>query len=90
MKSGLDISTNIGCISKCLYCPQDKIINAYKRISDVKEMSLETFKTAVDKLPPYSELYFAGFSEPWLNNDCTEMLMYAFRKSIFISESLRL
>lgn len=79
----IDITTNIGCVSKCLYCPQDKVINAYKERSGILEMSLETFKICVDKLPLHSDLFFGGFSEPWLNQDCTKMVLYARKKAHF-------
>lgn len=73
----IEITTNIGCKVNCSYCPQDKIIQAYQKRSKIKQMSLETFKTCLDKVPPEIIVCFAGFSEAWLNPDCTRMLLYA-------------
>ncbi len=39
-------------------------------------MSLETFTTAINKMPAETEVSFAGFAEPWLNNQCTSMAEY--------------
>jgi DNA repair exonuclease SbcCD ATPase subunit len=40
-------------------------------------MSFETFKTCVDKLPKGTRIDFSGMAEPWLNPDCTQMVLYA-------------
>lgn len=40
-------------------------------------MNLGDFRTCIDKLPTESVVCFAGMGEPWLNPDCTEMLLYA-------------
>lgn len=43
-------------------------------------MSIETFKTCIDKIPSQVSIHFSGFCEPWQNNNCTNMLLYAFQK----------
>jgi len=43
-------------------------------------MSFSTFKTCIDKLPSNVDIIFSGYSEPWLNPECTRMLLYAFEK----------
>jgi len=43
-------------------------------------MSLEDFKTCVDKTPKGTEIAFSGFSEPFLNPKCIEMIEYAYEK----------
>ncbi len=48
-------------------------------------MPVSTFKTCVDKLPKKSKILFSGFSEPWLNPDCGEMVMYAHEKGFGIN-----
>ncbi len=74
-KPTLEITTMIGCPLMCTYCPQEELRVAYG--DDVKYMSLETFQTAVDKLPPECRLDFSGMAEPWVNPACTDMLEYA-------------
>jgi hypothetical protein len=76
----MEITTRIGCSNMCSYCPQDKLINAYKSVSSILEMDLTTFKKCVDKIPADINIHFSGFSEPWLNPHCTEMVVYSHKK----------
>ena len=72
-----EITTNIlnnGCVVNCVFCPQGVLTNAYK---GEKILSLDNFKKILNKIPKEISLSFAGFSEPWLNKDCTDMLLYA-------------
>jgi sulfatase maturation enzyme AslB (radical SAM superfamily) len=84
MKSGLEITTNIGCVNSCSYCPQAKLTREYSKRSDIDILSLESFRTIVDKLPGDTTLYFSGFSEPFLNRDCAKMIAYAEGKGLDI------
>jgi hypothetical protein len=82
----LEITTVIGCSLRCSVCPQDTLIKAYfagrhkPGIIDDRLLSLDNFKTIVDKLPEYVTIDFSGFAEPFLNQDCTEMLRYTLEK----------
>jgi hypothetical protein len=40
-------------------------------------MSLDDFKKAIDKVPEKINIIFAGFTEPFLNKECTNMILYA-------------
>jgi hypothetical protein len=40
-------------------------------------MSLEDYKSMIDKVPRDVRITFAGFTEPWMNKYCTEMVLYA-------------
>jgi hypothetical protein len=71
----IEITTRIGCKNNCLYCPQDRLLSAYK--SDQYVMSFETFKLCLDKLPRSTKIHFSGFSEPFLNDDCISMISTA-------------
>ena len=44
-------------------------------------MSLETFKTCVDKVPSNAEIAFSGFAEPFLNPRCMDMIEYAYENN---------
>lgn len=81
----LEITTMVGCPLMCNYCPQDSLKEAYG--DDVKYLSLEDFKTIIDKLPKNVRLDFSGQAEPWVNPACTDMFEYAmqqgFRAAIF-------
>ncbi len=61
----------------CNYCPQNNVIKAYARGNKMKVMSFDTFKTCVDKLPAGTAINFAGFVEPCLNPEYTQMILYA-------------
>lgn len=76
----MEITTNIGCRVACTYCPQDKIVKAYAKRTNIYQMSLDTFKTCIDKIPVNVMIYFSGMSEAWLNPDCTKMLLYTHKK----------
>jgi len=74
----LEVTTMIGCPLMCTYCPQDSLRDAYG--DDVKYMSLEDFKTVIDKVPTHVRLDFSGQAEPWVNPACTDMFEYAMQK----------
>ena len=74
--TGLEITTNIGCINNCVFCPQEAILKAYTGVE--RMLSFKDFKTCIDKLPKHTNVHFSGFSEPWLNPECTRMLVYAY------------
>ncbi len=73
----LEFTTSIppkGCVIDCAFCPQRTLLNVYK--AD-KTMTFENFKKVIDKLPKEVRVTFSGFTEPWLNKRCTDMLIYA-------------
>ena len=72
----LDITTNIGCSVLCQYCPQDQSITNYLKNSKLTNLSYETFKTCIDKIPKNIDIIFSGFSEAFLNKDAIKMLEY--------------
>jgi len=77
MYKALAITTGIGCDNRCAYCPQEKLINAYRKRSGVMQMSLDTFKQCIEKVPRNVYIHFIGFVEPWANPECSEMVLYA-------------
>jgi FkbM family methyltransferase len=81
----LEITTIIpekGCVVDCVFCPQRTLIQNY---SGTRRLSLDNFKLAIDKVPTEVRITFAGFTEPWLNSDCTDMLLYAHNRGHPIS-----
>lgn len=75
-KAFVEFSLVASCVNNCKYCPQDVLKNNY---IGTKALSLEKFKFMVDKLPK-SFISIAGFSEPFFNPDCINMLDYAGQK----------
>lgn len=77
LKSSLAITTMVGCRNRCSYCPQDAFIRSYKKRSDITSMSLDTFIRCMETVPVSVAISFSGFSEPWLNPECTRMVLHA-------------
>ena len=73
----IDITTNVGCKIRCDFCPQDKLLPAYRDRGGPRQMTFAAFREILRKIPPDTALDFSGMAEPWLNPDCTEMLLHA-------------
>lgn len=76
----LEITTNIapkGCVVDCAFCPQRTLEKSYR--GDTVLM-LDNFKTLIDKVPKEVRITFAGFTEPFLNKHCTDMVLYAYEE----------
>ncbi len=71
----LEISANAGCKVNCNYCPHQKTVNHLTKSS--YKMTFQTFKDCLKTVPKDVEICFAGFSEPFLNDDCIDMIIYA-------------
>lgn len=71
-----------GCTVDCVFCPQRTLTKQYK---GTHRLTLDKFKYAIDKIPEEVRITFAGFTEPWLNKQCTDMLLYAHEKGHPIS-----
>lgn len=76
----LEITTQIGCVNGCSYCPQDRLLAAYAARHANPRMSFDVFKACVDKVPVSVDIHFTGMCEPWMNPECTRMLLYAHKK----------
>src|SRR5689334_12867197 len=76
----LEITTTTGCTVGCRYCPQQDFARVQKKVSVTRRMSLDTFRRCLVTVPPDVEISFAGYSEPWLNPDCTAMVEHAANK----------
>lgn len=72
----MEITTKIGCAVNCKYCPQNVFIKEYLRKSRINSLSLDNYKKCLNKLPQNTLIEFAGFTEPFFNDDCLEMIKY--------------
>lgn len=73
----LEITTIIpekGCVVDCVFCPQRTLEKVY---TGERILTLDNFKSLIDKVPEDVRITFAGFTEPWMNKHCTDMLLYA-------------
>ncbi len=75
----LEISTVDACPNACDYCPQRKLVKAYRgnNANNASRMSLNTFKTCIDKMPRNTWIDFSAFVEPFLSDNCADMIVYA-------------
>ena len=81
----MEITTRIGCKVQCRYCPQNKLIKKYEEKNDIYQMSFSTFKKCLDKIPLNIRIDFSGMAEPWLNPDCSRMMLYAHERGFDIA-----
>ena len=72
--SRLEITTHIGCPIDCWDCPQALLQSKY--IGRVK-MSYDDYTKAIDKVPQGTRIDFSGMCEPFTNERCTDMILYA-------------
>jgi radical SAM protein with 4Fe4S-binding SPASM domain len=75
-KAFVEFNLMAGCPNSCKYCPQETFLNAYK---GVKELAFDSYAAMVDKLPK-SCISMSGYSEPFKNPRCADMIKYADKK----------
>ena len=75
----LEITTRIGCKMNYVYCPQKLLTTNYFKVNPFRRavLSLEDFKKCLEKIPVGTRIDFSGMAEPWLNEQCTDMVCYA-------------
>jgi hypothetical protein len=81
----LEVTTRIGCPVACTYCPQGKTGQGY--VGD-RIMSVETLHKCLDKVPvrvndvgyTYPRIEFSGFSEPYANPNCSDLINLVYDK----------
>ena len=74
----MEITAVIGCRNNCSYCPQNLLIHNYLSKSNKTKFTLEDFKTCLSKIPKDVRIDFSGMAEPFLNPNCTEMILHTF------------
>jgi radical SAM protein with 4Fe4S-binding SPASM domain len=73
----MEITTSVGCPNACKICPQELFVGRYRQTNGLKRLSFENFEKYLDKIPKHVRIDFSGFTEPWLNPECTDMILYA-------------
>jgi sulfatase maturation enzyme AslB (radical SAM superfamily) len=84
-KSVIEITTIVGCKVSCIYCPQKKFITAYRKRSDILKFDFENYQYLLSKIPDDVDIYFCGFSEPFLHPECAKMISYTHQKGHKVS-----
>lgn len=87
---GLEITLQIGCPMRCLYCPQEVLLARYPK-DDPKSFTLESFKHCLRTVPVSRHLTFMGASEPFVNKEAVEMMVWSHERGheLSISTTLR-
>ena len=73
----LEITTRIGCKNSCSYCPQETLVRAYSRKQATLTLSFGSLQECLETVPRSVSIYFSGFAEPFLNTECSRMILYA-------------
>jgi sulfatase maturation enzyme AslB (radical SAM superfamily) len=79
----MEITTKVGCYLFCDFCPQDMLVKAYG--NNEKFMSLAKFVSYITKIPNEINIHFSGMCEPFLNDNCVDMIKYTFQKGHSVS-----
>lgn len=79
-RPALEITAKLGCSVNCKYCPQALLYNRYftNHKSRAAQMTYEDYKICVDKTPINTIISFAGFVEPFLHEQASDMIRYAY------------
>jgi hypothetical protein len=75
----LEITTNIlkkGCAVGCRVCPQELLARSYHPQERIY-LSLRDFTAALRKVPLTYRIDFSGYAEPFLNRECSSMMLEA-------------
>lgn len=86
--SALEISLTIGCKLMCDYCPQDLLLSKYYGENKCRKskLSFSDFKKVIDeRMQPGATISFGGMSEPFLDDEFADMIVYAAKKGHKIS-----
>lgn len=80
--NSLEFSLTIGCKLDCIYCPQKLLLSRYygEDRNRKSKLGLEDFKIALDKVTPGATISFCGMSEPFHNEECADMVAYAYQR----------
>ena len=63
-----------GCVVDCAFCPQRTL---EKKYTGERILTLDNFKHLIERIPKQVRITFSGFIEPWMNKNCTDMLLHA-------------
>ncbi len=75
--TAIEVTTRIGCAVNCKYCPQQLLVRKYfsKNKKRKQILSLEDYKICLNHLPKDAVITFSGFTEPFLNPECADMIL---------------
>jgi len=82
----LEITTTLlpkGCSVACRICPQELLVSQYA--DETRKMSFESFVKILSKVPKSYRIDFSGYAEPFLNRECSKMMLHAHKSGYKIA-----
>lgn len=77
----MEISVKVGCKVNCKYCPQELFLKRYFEVNErPQHLSLENYKSCLEKLPKNTIISFCGFTEPFLHQQAVDMIEYTWQQ----------
>lgn len=76
----LEVTTVVGCVVACKYCPQQTFAAIQRGVTDQSSMRLDIFEKCLATVPLDVDISFSGYTEPFLNPLCTRMIIHAHNK----------
>lgn len=84
----MDVTTMVGCGVGCAYCPQGSTLAKFRSKGEKNRvLTLDNFLFFLSKIPKTIQINFAGYTEPFLNPACVDMVVESvtrgYRTTIF-------
>lgn len=81
-EGAIEITTKVGCNLYCKCCPQSVFVTQYYNMFPNGEniLTLNAFASYIETIPTNVRIEFSGMSEPFLNPECADMILYASKK----------
>tara|TARA_B110000037_G_scaffold223161_1_gene303107 strand:+ start:3656 stop:4651 length:996 start_codon:yes stop_codon:yes gene_type:complete len=76
--ASIEINTNVGCKLACTFCPQDKLVKKYNKTKSIKDLSFDSYKELLSRIPKHVRIDFSGMTEPFLNLEASKMVNHTF------------
>lgn len=89
---GLEVTLAVGCPMRCDYCPQDALLEAYRKRAPngPRAFTLETFQKCAETIPTSRAFTFMGACEPAMCKDWVQIIEWAHQRGHLCSLSTNL
>ena len=77
----IEVTLAMGCKLDCRFCPQGLLLKRYfaENRQRVSMMKFDSFKYVLEKVKKGGTICFSGLCEPFLNPECDDMIVYAYK-----------
>ena len=84
--ASIEINTNVGCKLACTFCPQDKLVKKYNKTKSIKDLSYDSYKELLSRIPKHVRIDFSGMTEPFLNLEASKMVNHTFDQGYDVAQ----